>query len=321
MSPSSAHARNRPVEDIALERYGSLDEYHEALEEKRIVEEKEQRRRERRGTTGDGRSSPSTAGFRTPDAGAARRYVFNSEDSFSRPGSRASFRRPGEAEGVQTPVARVEELRRREGITPRVGAPTLAAQVSTPIPSVFTPPSLARAGSGFPFPKDTDSTSKPPLTTEELNKMQAKVLRAKLMDDPNAAALEEEYEYERHRAHEGGDQGGEGMWEGSGEGRQGQMGRTVDEKGREVEVQMLPTLDGRGNLYDVGTGKEDETAPRPGNRRKKQEKVSDCGTSTLSNGSRSSGVRDMADDSSRPVTDRAISFDIMPTTTNSLWAS
>ena len=64
------------------------------------------------------------------------------------------------------------------------------------------------------------------------------------------------------------------MWEGSGEGKQGQLGR--EEDGKRVEVQVLPTLDARGQLYDVGTGKEDADVPRAGNRRKKPEKVREC---------------------------------------------
>jgi hypothetical protein len=112
--------------------------------------------------------------------------------------------------------------------------------------------------------------SGPPKTTEELNRLQAKVLRAKLMGEPNAEELEAEYERERDLSLAGGVSGG--LWAGAAEGVQGQMGR-VDEEGNRIEVQMLPTLDGRGQLYDVGTGKEDDVAQRPGNRRKKPEKV------------------------------------------------
>lgn len=248
--------------------------------------------------------SPSTAGTRTPDV-ASRRFMFTSDEGGfgSRPSSRAGFRRPGEErEGFQTPGAsasasgsggRVDELRRRESGTPGTGprgtAPASAtAKVATPIPSVFTP-SLGRTTSGYPFPtptsgKDTDTrdptSSKPPLSTAELNKLQARVLRAKLMDDTQAQALEEEYEYERHKSQAAAD----GLWEGAGEGKgtQGQMGREVqlDAKGRKVEVQVLPTLDGRGKLYDVGTGKED-AEHRPGNKRKKVQKVSAHGVGIL----------------------------------------
>jgi hypothetical protein len=274
------------VKEVALERYGSLDEFNEALEERRILD-RDRRRLSRRTGTNEGMSSPSTAGMRTPDA-SGRRYMFTTEEGMgSRPGSRAGFRRPGDADGVQTPgangpagAARIDQIRQREGVTPRSSNIPLPPKVSTPIPSVFTPTALARKTSGYPFsaPADdsmgTTTSSRPPMSTEELNRLQAKVLRAKLMEDPDAEALEEQYDTEVARAEQGsGDQGGAGMWEGSGEGEQGQMGRALDENGKRVDVQVLPTLDGRGRLYDVGTGKQDEEVRR-GNKRKKQEKVS-----------------------------------------------
>lgn len=278
-----------------MERYGSMDDFNEAIAERSFLDEREQRRQQRRGNAGnDGFSSPSTAGMRTPDAAGGRRFMFTSDEgigaSGSRPASRAGFRRPGEApEDVSTPGvggSRLEELKRREGGTPRIphmGLPQ--SKVSTPIPSVFTPTTLSRAGSGYPFAtppaaaQDSvpggSTTSKPPMSIEALNKLQAKVLRAKLMDDPDAEALEDHYETERARAAEGGgDQGGSGMWTGDESGQQGQLGRRVDDSGRAVEVQVLPTLDGRGKLYDVGLGREDAADARPGNKRKKQEKVS-----------------------------------------------
>lgn len=262
-----------------MERYGSMEDFNEALEERRILDERDRRRLSRRGNTNEGMSSPSSGGMRTPDASGGRRFMFNSDDGpGSRPGSRAGFRRPGESDGMQTPGAgRVDELRRREGVTPRANNAPLPnqAKITTPIPSVFTPTALTRNGSGYPFsvpPAAGGDTSKPPMSIEELNRLQAKVLRAKLMEDPDAEALEEQYEYERARANNaGGDQGGAGMWEGSGEGKQGQLGR--EEDGKRVELQVLPTLDARGQLYDVGTGKEDADVPRAGNRRKKPEKV------------------------------------------------
>jgi hypothetical protein len=48
----------------------------------------------------------------------------------------------------------------------------------------------------------------------------------------------------------------------------------------EVQTEVLPTLDGAGRLYDVGSGggagDEEAEERRPGNRRKKVEKVSYC---------------------------------------------
>lgn len=250
-----------------------MDEFNEALEERRILDERGQRRQSRRGPNSS-TDSPSTSGMRTPEGGP-RKYMFTTEEGLgSRPSSRASFRRPGEErEGASTPALnRLDSLKRQEVATPSQLGKGTAAQISTPIPSVFTP-QMKRGGSGY-FPKDGSTvdptSSKPPMSTEELNQLQAKVLRARLSDDPQADSLEREYDMEVSRtkmAMEG------GMWEGSGEGQQGQLGREVDAKGRQVEVQVLPTLDGRGRLYDVGTGKQDEESLRPGNRRKKPEKV------------------------------------------------
>ncbi|WRT63888.1 uncharacterized protein IL334_000814 [Kwoniella shivajii] len=286
-----ADEQGREVEDVALERYGNLEEFQAAVEERRIVEERESRRKTRRGPGGsDGFSTPGggSSGMRTPDT-SGRRFMFTNPsggDDFgtSRPSSRAGFRRPGEENDFQTPSGRVDDLRRAESFgTPgptRASGLGTAPRVSTPIPSVFTPTTLTRSGSGYPFNTQSQAgqmqnpdptSSKPPLTTEQLNKLQAKVIRAKLMDDPNALSLEEEYENERIKSEKAGENGG--MWEGSGNenGLQGQLGRT-DEKGNRVEVQVLPTLDGRGKLYDVGTGQVDDPSQQPGNRRKKVEK-------------------------------------------------
>ena len=271
---SQLNCRSRQVEEVALERYGSLEEFNEALEERRILDERGQRRQSRRGPNSN-TDSPSTSGMRTPEGGP-RKYMFTTEEGLgSRPSSRASFRRPGEErEGASTPALnRLDSIKRQDVGTPSHLGRGTAGQIQTPIPSVFTP-QLKRADSGY-FPQDGSTvdptSSKPPMSTEELNQLQAKVLRARLSDDPEADSLEKEYDLEVSRtktAMNG------GMWEGSGEGQQGQLGREVDAKGRQVDVQVLPTLDGRGRLYDVGTGKQDEDVLRPGNRRKKPEKVS-----------------------------------------------
>ncbi|KAK6905425.1 hypothetical protein I203_106254 [Kwoniella mangroviensis CBS 8507] len=303
-----AEEQNREVEDVALERYGNLEDFQAALEERRILDEKEARRRSRRGQPGsDGFSTPGggSSGFRTPDT-TNRRFMFTNpsggeELGSSRPSSRSGFRRPqgqGEENDFQTPSGsgggRIDELRRRESgtnvnVTPggkerAIGFTSQQPKVSTPIPSVFTPTSLTRSASGYPFNSTAEggggavenpdpTSSKPPLTTEQLNKLQARVIRAKLMDEPNAVSLEEEYERERTKSERAKENGGAGLWQGSTDpsGLQGQFGRT-DGKGNQVEVQMLPTLDGRGKLYDVGLGASDEGELRPGNRRKKVEK-------------------------------------------------
>ncbi|KAJ3488618.1 hypothetical protein NLJ89_g11599 [Agrocybe chaxingu] len=83
------------------------------------------------------------------------------------------------------------------------------------------------------------------LSPSSLNKLQAKVIRAKLMNAPDAEKLEQEYEAAARLAH------------------------GVEEGGVRKKVEVLPTLDGRGRLYDVGLGKEDDNVPQ-GNRKKKE---------------------------------------------------
>ncbi|BEJ10819.1 hypothetical protein CspHIS471_0102410 [Cutaneotrichosporon sp. HIS471] len=248
-----AEDQGKTVEAIALERYGSLDEFRDAVEERRVLDEREAKRKVRRGGSDTGNSSSS--GMRTPDARdgtPARRFLFNDD---SRPPSRqGGFRRPGE-ERDSTPSGRVDALRREGGgakPTGQFGTPAGA----TPIPSVFTPQALTRGPSGEEMPRQLDG--QPVMTIEQLNRLQAKVLRAKLTDDPDAEALEEQYDSERARFDDTG-----ASAEPSGTLR-------TDEKGNKVEVAVLPTLDGQGKLYDVGLGKEDETPH--GKKRKKEPK-------------------------------------------------
>lgn len=87
------------------------------------------------------------------------------------------------------------------------------------------------------------------------------------MDSPNASKLEAEYESEMTKARRAAEHGeqqtavAEDGGGGKGKGRE------------EVKVEMMPTLDGRGRLYDVGLGGKAEAPLLPGNRRK-IEKVS-----------------------------------------------
>ncbi|ODN75216.1 hypothetical protein L202_06413 [Cryptococcus amylolentus CBS 6039] len=271
--------QGKPVEEIALERYGSLQDFNEALEERKYLDDKEERRISRRGPGGPATPTGGFSGARTPDTG--KRFMFanpaSGDESFgSRPSSRAGFRKPGEDHG-QTPNGRIDLLRRENsgggtpGARPGASGITSSMAMSTPVPSVFTPTALTRS-STLPdtgSPARDPTASKPPLSTEQLNKLQAAVLRAKLMDDPDAEKMEHEYELERERS-EAAANGG--LWSGASDGGvQGQMGR-MDEKGRRIEVQVLPTLDGRGQLYDVGTGQAAEAELGPGNKKKKVDK-------------------------------------------------
>ncbi|GAA5979489.1 hypothetical protein JCM5350_003922, partial [Sporobolomyces pararoseus] len=247
----AAEEEGRSIEDVALERYGSIEAFEEAKEEKRVLDERDANRRGGRGRApgGGGGGSQSTPRGMGADAGG-RKFVFTESgdrtpDPSSRPSSRNAFRRPGEA----PPSATQPSLSRS------TSNQSISSRPSTPVPSVFTPPisrtPLVRSGLSQSTVLNPDPTTtgpatsgstneKPILSQSELNKLQAKVLKAKLMDDDSASTLEAEYERELKRSQEAGPvvSNHEGM--------------AVNSGG--TEVQVLPTLDGRGRMYDTGIG-------------------------------------------------------------------
>ncbi|SGY19417.1 BQ5605_C014g07643 [Microbotryum silenes-dioicae] len=248
-----AQEEGKDVEEVALDRYGNLDAFRDAIEERRILDEREDRRRGRRSNYGAGRSGPSTPTAESSSFHANRRFIYTDSGSesigASRPGSRGSFRRPGEA----PPTAASSAASSKEGSRP-----------STPVPSVLAPrPMLANTARTsshlsqsivlLPDPTTTTIDPSPVLSQTELNKLQARVIKARLMDADDATELEIEYERESIRAREA----------------QGPMGH-VEQVGDKVE--MVPTLDAQGNLYDIGTGDRPELE-RKANGRKQKEKV------------------------------------------------
>lgn len=237
----TAQEENRPVNEVAVERFGSFETFEQAREERRILDEREGKRVERgRGATkgkwhgGSDYPKVGEKGFMFNDLGGSGA---SSRSSSFRP----SFRRPG-APGESAPSTPSPQTGASSAPRPRFDSLQLssqtgtpAQQVRTPIPSVMTP---QPAGGG-----------QRALSPTSLNRLQAKVLRAKLTGGPDAAKLEKEYEEEMKRAN----------------------GINTDEHGVQTRtrVEVLPTLDARGRLYDVGHGKDDGNV-LPGNKKKKE---------------------------------------------------
>ena len=220
------------VEEVAIDRFGSLEAFEEAKEERRILDEREGKR---------GSKGPSSkAKGKEPEV--KERLMFTDLAASGASSRSSSFRRPDLGTNTpSTPSPAPGEAGRaaRRGfdslrLPSQGGTGSPLAQSHTPIPSVMTPAEAIRG-----------QTRTRALSPSSLNKLQAKVLRAKLTSAPNADALEKEYDEELRKAN------------------------TAEEEGGNTEVQMLPTLDGRGRLYDVGQGKDDGPA-LPGNRKKKQ---------------------------------------------------
>ncbi|KAJ7712436.1 CwfJ C-terminus 1-domain-containing protein-like protein [Mycena metata] len=226
----TAEEEGLSIEQVAVDRFGSLDAFEEAKEERRVLDEREGRRSDR--GRDRGRGGPSGGGSR--DDGE-KRFMFTDVGGSGTSSRSSSFKRPGGygESGPSTPSPnsgppanrRLDSLRLPSQVTSPL------AQSHTPIPSVMTPPignSKARA-----------------LSPSSLNRLQAKVLRAKLMGAPDADALEREYEAESRKAN------------------------GADSDGVRRKVEVLPTLDGQGRLYDVGHGAEEEPT-LAGNRKKKE---------------------------------------------------
>ncbi|KAF8630824.1 hypothetical protein AX17_005183 [Amanita inopinata Kibby_2008] len=240
----TAEEENRSIEEVAIERFGSLDAFDEAKEERRILDEREGKRQSHQRGRETERNRGGISG------GGERKFMFNDVPGSGTSSRSSSFRRPGgsgrhteDTSGPSTPSPapgpshrRVDTL--RGGDRPSAGSPLAqqhTPQSRTPIPSVMAPslPPSRRA-----------------LSPSSLNRLQAKVLRAKLMNSPDAEKLEREYDGEVKKASGG---GGE------------------KDSGVRTKVELLPTLDVRGRLYDVGLGGEDDQV-LPGNRKKKEKK-------------------------------------------------
>jgi hypothetical protein len=221
-----------PLEQVAVERFGSLQAFEEAKEERRILDEREGKQ-----SRGDRGRVPERPTHFSKDG--EKRLMFTDVGGSGGSSRSSSFRRPGGVpeSGPSTPspapdMNRVPANRRLDSLRLPSQANSPLAQSHTPIPTVMTPP-LA-----------TGSKIRA-LSPSSLNKLQAKVIRAKLMNSPDAELLEREYEEAARRAH--------GTVEG----------------GIRKKVEVLPTLDARGRMYDVGHGKE-EDKHLPGNRKKKE---------------------------------------------------
>ncbi|KAF8133995.1 CwfJ C-terminus 1-domain-containing protein-like protein [Boletus edulis] len=227
----TAEEDNRPVEEVALERFVTMQAFEEAKEERRILDERESRRSAQRSTNHKGKDR---------DPAGEKRFMFTDMSASGASSRGSSFRRPTTADNSArtspSPAAgsvKPATDRRFDSLRLPSQAASPLAQSHTPIPSVMTP-SVAAV-----------STTRA-MSPSSLNKLQAQVLRAKLMNAPNAAQLEEGYDEEIRKAH-------------------GEPGQPIVR----TKVEVLPTLDARGRLYDVGHGKDD-AAPLSGNRKKKE---------------------------------------------------
>ncbi|KAG0346485.1 hypothetical protein BG004_001652 [Podila humilis] len=167
-----------PPEIIGLERYGSIVKYQEALAERKELDRRVSKRNDRRSERRDRDRSD-------------RKYDSHEDDSDRRPSPRGSGRLSEFSSAASSPFQRpLDEQERLENELARrkIEKEREADQAKryTPIPSPF----VTHVSS--PIPNHTEDANV--LSQDQLNKLKAKALRAKLLDLPNAAELEKEYE-------------------------------------------------------------------------------------------------------------------------------
>lgn len=285
-----AEEESRPVDEVAMERYGDMDAFNEARQERQWLDDQQRNRNNSSSSRQPAKpSAPLSAGqrFMFTDSPGSPFGGANGSAPLSRQTSRQSFRKPGELStsnsplpspagtASQTPVhVPAEDGKAQSHGSSLTGQATpRSTQPSTPIPSVFTPtmgraPPSAAVKNAVEASQNRDSVTTVPLDSESLNKLEAKVLKAEMMGKANAASLRAKLDKERERAQSGGDKG-DGYFPptSTSEASGAQAGQT--------DIQVLPTLDGRGRLYDVGSSRPvDDAKPlAPGNRRSKGGKL------------------------------------------------
>ena len=263
----AAEQEKRRVEEVALERYASLDDFEHAKAERRFLDGKESGKEkgvsaERRTPTLQSvarRSYLLASGGIGEGEGASSSRSGSDSPSISRSGSRQGFRRPGESSNPATPTPTQSRPPRNIGFETPSSKPT----TPTAIPSVFTPvverPAAVPASqAGVVLDDGSSDPDRPIMTPDQLNKLQAKIFQAELMGDAQLDALKADYEREsaRAKAHRSaGDRGGGFAASSSTTGRpseaNGSAGVLVQDGERELQV--LPTLDARGRMYDIGS--------------------------------------------------------------------
>ncbi|SNX84418.1 uncharacterized protein MEPE_03127 [Melanopsichium pennsylvanicum] len=286
--------KGKTLQEVALDRYATLDDFHHAMDEKRFLDRKGEQVQTQVPVTEKANEFIARRGTPNLQSIARRSYMLatggsggevegsgtDSEVRFSRPGSRQGFRRPGES-CTPTPVQSKPSAPRNVGFE----SPT-SSQSTTPttaVPSVFTPvfelptstaaPSLSEPQAGVVIDDGSTDPDRPVLTSDQLNKLQAQIFKAELMGDSSLDSLKAEYERESARAaahKEAGDRGGAFASSSLSSTRNSdhghRVGVLVGDGSRELQV--LPTLDARGRLYDVGSQTLNPESAPVGSKRK-----------------------------------------------------
>ncbi|CAM0136619.1 Pre-mRNA-splicing factor cwf19 [Umbelopsis sp. WA50703] len=225
-----AEDEGRSLQEVALEKYGSMEKFEEAMHERRELD----RRQSGRGRGDDQRDRRGRHDNRP-------QMMFS--DSAS--SSRGSFKRPQEKSNQSSDVDEFgRERRAKRSLSPSPDEKEVKAKLAKAISST-TAPVPARPVIISQHSNPNLFSEKPPLTTDELNKLNAKVMKAKLMGAHNVAELEKEYEEEKKRADEHGTK-------------------------RDPSVSIVPTIDSQGKLHEFAISSSSKVPVSDGPRKRKE---------------------------------------------------
>lgn len=160
-----AEDEKRSIQEVGLERYGSMDKLNEALAERDYLDKNKRSRRDDGGGGGGDRG---------------RRFVYTDTEKSS-----ASFRRPDDVDEFG------RQVKRRKTTPPPAPATPPPQSTSASLPSVDTSKPVIITQHDMP---QAFTHSERVMTRDELNKLNADMLKAKLMGKDNAEELEQEYE-------------------------------------------------------------------------------------------------------------------------------
>jgi hypothetical protein len=229
----SAKEEGLTVEDVARERYATQADWLEALEERKWLDEqrnKNNRNRDSNNDRGGGgayRAPMKRSEFKAPDRSSS--YSNNSNYRRNERNESQQHFRPKDSKNredrYKKPSSSNHEREREEQdssdvdpIQSRTSAASGVSGSETKNEAISTPAAIPVASTATVVPG-----TQPVLTTDQLNKLYSKVLKARLMKSKNLQTLEDEYEYEKHRSE------------------------------TQPQVVVLPTLDADGKLQDFAT--------------------------------------------------------------------
>ncbi|KAI7864111.1 CwfJ C-terminus 1-domain-containing protein-like protein [Spinellus fusiger] len=216
-----AEEEGRSVQEVALERYGSREKMKEAFDEREYLDRNNKRSRHdtSRSSGKNDRRYTFTGGDKSGQA-FYRPRTSEGHDRLDEFGRETKRRRPSRSRSrSRSPIRAVEKKNETEALQQLLKA-SHAAQPHTPV--IITQHDMSTAFSENPI-----------LTRDELNKMNAKVMKARLMGSENADQLEKDYQVEVKRT--------EAM-------QAAVNGQTT---GNASIVTVLPTVDSDGRLYDT----------------------------------------------------------------------